>query len=92
MAESTEYGNTGFEISGGYVGFIYQGDMVIIDVVTGIYARRSGSGITNGGYFINNFVGVGQYCSVAALSISANFDPRPKDLNYSIYASGVEIT
>lgn len=93
MQEGSEYGNAAFEISGGYVGVIHGTNIVVINVVAGSFARTSGLGFTNGGYFNPQVTtGFGTKCSVAALSISANFIDRPHDLNYSIYASGVEIT
>jgi hypothetical protein len=92
MTHSTEYGNAAFEISGGYVGVIDGINLVVINVVAGSYVLTSSNGYTNGGYFSVSSGGFGTYCSVAALSISANIINKPKDLNYSIYASGVEIT
>jgi hypothetical protein len=92
MNETTEYGNNAFEISGGYVGVIDGLNIVVINVVEGTYARTSGNGSTNGGYFSSISNTFGSKSAVAALSISANFDSRPHGLNYSIYASGVEIT
>jgi hypothetical protein len=89
--ESTEYGNAAFEISGGYVGVLDAQYILIIDVVAGTYALYNTSSELAGWDFPNGHT-YGTECAVAALSISQNLVERPKDLNYSIYAAGVEIT
>ncbi len=90
MSESTEYGNAAFEIAGGYVGVLDAANIVVIDVVNGTYARTSQSRYNLGYSPVS--ASCGDYTSVAALSISGNIEERPVDLNYSVYASGVEIT